>query len=272
MSAPSGGTGYLHGYTPAEQRRLVEQAEYWRDGLILPDLPFRSGERLLDVGCGAGAVLGLLAAAHPGLVLAGIDREPRQVEAARAHLAALGRPDADLRVGDAAALPWPDGFFQHAYLMWFVEHVPRIEPILREVRRVLAPGGTITVNETEYESFHVWPEHDDWEYLEAAMFRHFQAHGQAHAGRRLGPLLVEAGFTGVTNRLAGFHFFARPGCDALRRHTHYTADYIAPAIPVFVEMGYDEARLTRGLEHLLTIHEDPHGAFTQMVYRARGVA
>jgi hypothetical protein len=37
-------------------------------------------------------------------------------------------------------------------------------------------------------------------------------------------------------------------------------------------MGYDEARLRRGLLHLLSIHNDPHGAFTQLVYRARGRA
>lgn len=261
---------YLHGYSSAEQRRLVEQAEYWRERLILPDLPYRPGERLLDVGCGAGAVLGVLGTAHPGLLLAGIDQERGQIEAARRHLASMGGPDVDLRVGDAASLPWPDGFFDHVYLMWFVEHVPRIEPILREIRRVIAPGGTITANETEYESYHVWPENEDWDYLEQAMFRHFQTHGQAHAGRRLGPLLVEAGFRDVTSRLVGFHFFVQPGCDDLRRHTHYTADYIAPAIPAFVAMGYDEARLQRGLEHLLSIHADPHGAFSQMVYRARG--
>ena len=81
---------YLHGYTPKEQARLVEQAEYWRETLILPDLPFAAGECLLDVGCGAGAVLGVIASAYPGLHLAGIDREPRQIEAASAHLEALG--------------------------------------------------------------------------------------------------------------------------------------------------------------------------------------
>lgn len=271
MDDMSSTDAYLHGYTPEEQRRLIEQADYWRERLILPDLPYRAGERLLDVGCGAGAVLGVLAAAHPGLSLAGIDRERRQVEAAAAHLATLGRRDVDLRVGDAGSLPWADGSFDHAYLMWFVEHVPRIEPILREVRRVLVPGGTITINETEYESFHVWPEHDDWEYLEEAMFRHFRTHGQAQAGRRLGPLLLEAGFRDVTSRLVGFHFFARPGCDDLRRHARYTADYIAPAIPAFVAAGCDERRLRRGLDHLLSIHEHSHGAFTQLVFRARGL-
>ena len=266
------GGGYLHGYSAEEQARLVEQATYWRDALILPDLPYRPGERLLDVGCGCGAVLGILASAHPGLSVAGIDREPKQIDAARRHLAGLGVGDADLRVGDARALPWPDGAFDHAYLMWFVEHVRGIEPILREIRRVLRPGGTITINETEYESYHVWPESPDWEYLEEAMFRHFQAHGEAHAGRRLGPLLVEAGFTAVTNRLVGVHFFAGPGDDSLARHTRYTADYIEPAIGAFVKLGFDESRLRRGLAHLLAIHDDPHGAFTQLVYRARGRA
>lgn len=264
--------GYLHGYSPDEQRRLIVQAEYWRDALILPDLPYRTGERLLDVGCGAGAVLGVIAAAHPELLLAGIDREPAQIAAARDHLADLGVRDADLRVGDAACLPWPDGSFDHAYLMWFVEHVRGIEPILSEVRRVLVPGGTITVNETEYESYHVWPENDDWEYLEAAMYRHFADHGQPHAGRRIGTLLVEAGFTRVTSRLVGSHFFVQPGCDALRRHATYTADYLGPAIPEFVKQGFDEGRLRRGLAHLLALHEHPHGAFTQQVYRGRGHA
>jgi len=271
MHEPAADRRYLHGYSPEEQARLVEQAAYWRDTLILPDLPYAAGERLLDVGCGAGAVLGVIAAAHPGLRLAGIDREPRQIEAAARHLATLGCV-ADLRVGDAGRLPWPDGSFDHAYLMWFVEHVPVIEPILREIRRVLRPGGTITINETEYESYHVWPGDDDWEYLEEAMFRHFQAHGQPHAGRRLGPLLVEAGFRAVSNRLVGAHYFTGSGDDSLARHTHYTADYIGPAIPELAAMGYDADRLRRGLAHLLAIHEHPHGAFTQLLYRARGLA
>lgn len=269
---PESPARYLHGYSPQEQARLVEQATYWRETLILPDLPYAPGDRLLDVGCGCGAVMGILAAAHPGLRLSGIDREPRQVEAARRHLAALGVPDADVRVGDAARLPWPDGAFDHAYLMWFVEHVPDIEPILREIRRVLRPGGTITLNETEYESYHVWPDHPDWDQVEAAMFRHFQLHGQAHAGRRLGPLLLDAGFRDVTNRLVGVHFFAAPGDGALERHTRYTADYLLPAIPDFVRLGFDEQRLRRGIDHLLALHEHPHGAFTQTVYRARGIA
>lgn len=53
-------TAYVHGYTPEEQRRLVEQAEHWRDELILPGTELPPGTRLLEVGCGVGAVLGIL--------------------------------------------------------------------------------------------------------------------------------------------------------------------------------------------------------------------
>ena len=263
---------YLHGYSRDEQRRLVDQAEYWRDRLILPDLPYGPGHRLLDVGCGAGAVLGVIGRAHPELRLAGIDREPAQIEAAQRHLAGLGLTAADLRVGDAARLPWPDASFDHAFMMWFVEHVRGIEPILRDVRRVLAPGSTITVIETEYDSFHVWPQNADWNYLMAAMYRYFELHGEPLAGKRLGPLLVAAGFTRVCNELAGVHFFAAPGCDALRRHVDYTVGYVGPAIPEFIALGFDEARLQRGLEHLLSLPEHPQAAFTHHVYRARGFA
>src|SRR5262245_42995243 len=116
MAEPS----YLHGFTDAEQRRLVEQAAYWRDLLILPDLPYKAGERVLDIGCGVGAVLRTIAEAHPGLRLAGIDAAATQIEAARRVLSGVG--EAELVVGNAAALPWADGSFDHVYMMWFVEH------------------------------------------------------------------------------------------------------------------------------------------------------
>ncbi|HEU5059640.1 MAG TPA: methyltransferase domain-containing protein, partial [Kofleriaceae bacterium] len=105
---------YIHGHSRAEQDRLVAQAEYWRDTLILPELEYRPGERLLDIGCGVGAVLGVIGQAFPGLLLAGIDLAPGQIAYAGEHLGRLGL-GADLRSGDARALPWPDGAFDHVY-------------------------------------------------------------------------------------------------------------------------------------------------------------
>src|SRR5690348_2120806 len=62
------------------------------------------GDRLLDVACGSGLALDL---AHlRGAVCAGIDASTRLVAVARDRL-----PDADIRVGDMHALPWPDASF-----------------------------------------------------------------------------------------------------------------------------------------------------------------
>jgi ubiquinone/menaquinone biosynthesis C-methylase UbiE len=260
---------YLHGYSPQEQQRLVDQAEYWRNSLIPLGLTLKSGERLLEIGCGAGATLGVLATLFPGIAPAGIDREPRQIAFARTHLESLGVVEADLRTGDAAALPWPSGTFDHVYIMWLIEHLPAPCPILREAFRVLKPGTTITMTETDYTTFKVDPGSADYEYLEQTQYEYFARYGNPIAGRQLGALLHGAGFIEVVNRPVGFHFFF--GCDAapLREHVDYLAAFIEPGIPTMADrLGRDEMRLRRGLAHLRTLPEHSGSSITTIVYRA----
>lgn len=258
---------YIHGHSRAEQDRLVAQAEYWRDTLILPGLGYRAGERLLDVGCGAGAVLGVIGQAFRGLALAGIDIAPEQIAYAGRYLAELGL-SADLRHGDARALPWPDGSFDHVYMMWFLEHVADPRPFLAEARRVLAAGGTITVNETDYSMFHAWPPDDDLEYLAAGQRAVFAASGNPVVGRSLGALLVEAGFAGVSARPIGFHHFTGEG-DELRRFADYLLGFLEPMIERMVEHGFEEARLRTAVAAGRRLAELPAASLTQIVFRAR---
>ncbi len=263
---------YLHGYAADEQRRLIAQAGYWRDTLICPDLPFKPGDSLLDIGCGVGAVLGVVAERYPGLRLAGIDAEPKQIRAASQHLRGVGDGPPDLRVGDAAALPWADATFDHAYMMWFIEHLREDVAlrVLREALRVLRPGGTITINETDYTTFKVWPPSPDWDALERAQHDHFARAGNPIAGRRLGGLLAAAGFAGVSVRIMGFHFNRASDGAALRAHAEYIAGFLGPAVPALANLGRDEASLHQGVDHLRrVVPEHPEGAFTNVVYRAR---
>src|SRR6266568_6726163 len=97
-------TDYVHGYGTPEQDRLVEQAEHWRGRLIREGTELERGTRLLEVGCGVGAVLAVLGQEYPGLRLSGVDIEPKQLDFARPHLARAG-VDATLAVADALALP-----------------------------------------------------------------------------------------------------------------------------------------------------------------------
>lgn len=267
-------TGYLHGYDTAEQTRLVRQAAYWRDTLLLPGLGYRPGERVLEVGCAAGAALAEIAAAFPGVRVAGLDLEERQIAFAREHLAARGVEGADLRVGDACALPWADASFDHVFMMWFLEHLPDADTrvaALREALRVLRPGGTITATETDYEAFGFAPSFPDVELLLRAQRDWFGERGSAVMGRELGPLLVRAGFADVRNPGLCFHFFRGDGTERLRAHTEYVVGFLAPAVaPMAAAGGLDLARLERGLALLAALPDVEGAAATQVVHRGRG--
>jgi ubiquinone/menaquinone biosynthesis C-methylase UbiE len=263
---------YIHGYTREEQQRLVAQAEYWRDSLILPRLPYRPGERVLEVGCGAGAVLGVLGTAFPAVRLAGIDRAPEQVEYARRHLASLGHPSADLRQGDAARLPWEDGTFDHLYMMWFLEHVADPTACLAEARRVLRPGGTITINETDYSFTASLPIDPDLDYLFAAQRELFRRHGQPAIGRSLGALLAAGGFHRVSNVPMGFHHFTGAEGTGLRDFVSYYLGFMEPMVPrLAADLGLDLARLQAGVASMRALPQRPVASLTQIVFRAQAV-
>ena len=94
-------TGYVHGYATPEQERLITQAQHWRQRLIRDGTKLELGTRLLEVGCGVGAVLAVLGQEYPGLQLFGVDIEPKQLDFARVHLAS----PSELRGGDLFPTP-----------------------------------------------------------------------------------------------------------------------------------------------------------------------
>lgn len=97
-------------------------------------LDVTTGDRLLDVACGAGLALEL--AALRGATCAGIDASPRLVAIARDR-----SPAADVRVGDMHAMPWEDASFD--VVTSFRGIWGTTPEALTEVRRVLAPGGRL---------------------------------------------------------------------------------------------------------------------------------
>lgn len=123
---------------------------------LLPRVRVAPMPAILDVGCGTG--VNLLEAARwfaPAHMLCGIDISPGMVEVARSKAAALGVP-AEIRVGDAERLPYPDCQFDlvlcNSVLHWFKDRPAAV----REMSRVLRPGGQVLIICAAAAGFREW--------------------------------------------------------------------------------------------------------------------
>ena len=108
------------------------------------------GQRVLDVGCGTGYFARLLArAVGPDGLVVGIDPSTEMIAHARRKAGRAG--NCQFRVGTAESLDFPDDHFEVVVSSLVLHHLPedlRV-PALREMRRVLRPGGTLLVAEAQ---------------------------------------------------------------------------------------------------------------------------
>ncbi|MCH8168786.1 MAG: methyltransferase domain-containing protein [Proteobacteria bacterium] len=134
------------------QQRLAASHEMAvRRNAVLQELAPRRGERVIEVGCGAGLLLrdiGLALGPH-GLA-AGVDISPDQIAAAVRQCA--GVPAVKPMVGDIRVLDYPDGVFDAAVAVQVVEYIEDAPGALAELRRVLKPGGRFHCLATNWDS------------------------------------------------------------------------------------------------------------------------
>ena len=133
--------------------QLSGRREYapWMDAAL--DYRGTAGLRVLDVGCGQGMDVANYAMA--GAEATGIDLTPRHAELARLHLAAMGL-HAEIVDGDAETMPFEDDRFDRVSSNGVLHHTPDMGAALREIRRVLKPGGEARIIVYNRSSFHYW--------------------------------------------------------------------------------------------------------------------
>ncbi len=157
---------------------------------------------MLEVGCGVGAQTVHLVAASPGAHLVAMDVSAASLERAMARVEAAA-PGANVqwRRADLHDLPFEDAAFDHVFVCFVLEHLRDPARALAGIRRVLRPGGTITVIEGDHGSAFFHPESAHAQAAIDCLVRvQAAAGGDALIGRRLQPLLAAAGYAEVTVR------------------------------------------------------------------------
>lgn len=107
---------------------------------VIQELERKNFATLLDVGCGTGLFLSAVLNKF-NIGISGIDISPGMIEKSRKLLG----DHADLRVGDSEHLPWNDKFFDIVTCIASFHHYPSPEPVLKEMERVLRPGGSVII-------------------------------------------------------------------------------------------------------------------------------
>jgi 2-polyprenyl-3-methyl-5-hydroxy-6-metoxy-1,4-benzoquinol methylase len=112
-----------------------------------------AGKQLLEVGCGMGT--DLLQFARGGARITGVDLTPRSIEISRRHLSLYGE-SGDFALADCETLPFADESFDVVYSNGVLHHTPDTAGAVREIHRVLRPGGQTRVMLYHRGSFAFW--------------------------------------------------------------------------------------------------------------------
>lgn len=111
--------------------------------ILLERLSHIQFQSALDLGCGTGEMLKLILQKDTHKELCGIDLSEEMLAVAKSKLP----EQVNLLLGDSESLPFPDNAFDVVYCNDSFHHYPAPQNVLREVNRVLKPGGTFLMGD-----------------------------------------------------------------------------------------------------------------------------
>jgi ubiquinone/menaquinone biosynthesis C-methylase UbiE len=206
----TGADPYIHGHDSSvvqqHQRRTAEEAAAFLLPQLEPDM------RLLDVGCGPGSITAGLGRHLPQGSVVGIEVVSDVLRSAQALIQEQAVENIELAEASVYGLPFVDDGFDAAYAHQVLQHLAHPVDALREMRRVVRPGGLVGVRDSDYGTMVSWPKSPSViRFLELYHAVAEQAGGDADAGRRIPTWMREAGFDDVTITTSTWAFSDREG-------------------------------------------------------------
>jgi SAM-dependent methyltransferase len=262
---------YVHGYDQRETQRLQDQAATLVE-LLHGDTRYPAGSRVLEAGCGVGAQTVTLARQSPDAHITSIDISADSVRAAEAAVANANLTNVTFAAGDIFDLAFDDASFDHVFLCFVLEHLPNPTEALSALRRVLKPGGTMTVIEGDHGSTFFHPDSAfARRAVQCQVDLQARAKGNALIGRELYPLLTASGFEDV--RVSPRMVYvdgSRPELITGFTNNTFTAMIQGVKQPSVAAGLMTELDFDRGVADLYRTAE-PDGVFSYTFFKAVGV-
>jgi len=187
---------YVHGHAPAVVRQHGMRTAEEAAAFLLPELSPEM--RLLDVGCGPGSITLGLAERLPGGEVVAIDLSQETLAQNRLDAEARGVKNLRYEYGSVYELAYPDASFDVAYAHQVLQHLTDRQAALREMLRVVKPGGLLAVRDVDWGSVVYWPT-DPWldRFIEMYEETARGLGGEPRMGRHMRALFHDAGLSDV---------------------------------------------------------------------------
>ena len=188
---------YIHGFSPEETTRLYDQASSIEQ-FIHWDSIWPEGSLILEAGCGVGAQTKFIAPKNPASKFIAVDLSEKSLKQAASSIQELEINNVSFQKADIKKLPYADNHFDHVFVCFILEHIPHPTQVLKELKRVLKPRGTITIIEGDHGSTYFHPDSiAAQKAVQAQVTLQQQNGGNANIGRAIFPMLKALDFKDV---------------------------------------------------------------------------